>query len=599
MANTSANLVALDFDTYKSDLIAYLQSKPAFQDYNFEGPNITVLMELLSYNTHKNAFYLNMALSESFLDSAQLRNSVVSHAKELNYTPVSNRSSKATVTVSFDASGVSAPYTIAKGSQFSTIVKNSAYTFSVPEAITVTSSNTSFEFETDLYEGYYVKDTYVYLADLEDQTFRITNKTVDTTSITVAVYEDGNETPDIYTKTETLLGLTSKSKVYFLQGIGNGYYEILFGDGVLGKQPKVNSVIVIDYRVSSGEAPDGASEFTCDFDPTGANELTSTVEVTTSSDAAGGSEAQSLDSIRKYAPRYFAAQQRAVSSDDYNSLILSQFSGSVSDVSVYGGETVEPKRYGRVIVALKPSSGTIAPDYIKGQVSSYLKERMSIPSRVIMTDPEYLYCKVTSTVYYNKALTTKKAAEIKTLVINEINDYSTDNLEVFNGDLRYSRLVKLIDDADGSIVSNDTSLKIIKRLTPTINTKESFTFSMNNALVPKEQSVSSKPVVESSLFTYQDDDGNNYEGAFIKDNGEGILVLKYTVNGTETTLKSSIGTVDHDTGDITITDIRAADYTNYISIYATPLKKDIIMSSNLILVIDSSDTSVTVEEFIE
>ena len=194
-----------------------------------------------------------MVLSEAFLDSAQLRNSVLSHAKELNYLPNSVRSSKATVQVSFEVENENlGPYTIQKGSPFTALVKNEAYTFTLPETITVSSSNTTFTFQSDIYEGIYVKDTYTFLDNVENQRFKITNRNVDTNSITVVVYEDNAEIGDVYTKTTTLLGLDETSKVFFIQPVGNGYFEILFGDNLFGRQPKINSTIVIDYRISAG-----------------------------------------------------------------------------------------------------------------------------------------------------------------------------------------------------------------------------------------------------------------------------------------------------------------------------------------------------------
>lgn len=593
MANTSIDLVNLDFDTNVNDLKRFLSENPVFKDYDFEGANLKLLIELLGYNTFKNAFLTNMLFSEAFLDSAQMHGSVVSHAKELNYLPRSFRSAKASISCVFEADGDSSPYTLFKGSPLTALVKNTSYVFTLPETITLSSSNNTFSFETDIYEGIYIKDTYTYYAGIENQRFKITNKNVDTDSITVVVYEDGAEIGDAYTRSDTLLGITSTSKVFYIQMGMNGNYEILFGDDLFGRKPKANSVIVIDYRISSGSPPNGATTFSIDFDPTGTNELRSITSVTTIDNAAGGASPEALESIRKYAPRYFATQQRAVASDDYSALILSKYNGVIDDCTVYGGELLEPKQYGRVVVALKPTNGTIAPDFIKDEIKLWLADYTSIPTRVLISDPEYLYAEIITTVQYDKKLTSKTSNEIRGIVRNAITAYSNDNLEIFDEDFRYSRFVNDIDTSDVSIVSNDTTTRLIKRIVPRINYQESYTLDYGNKFLPKNET---SPVVLSSFFTYQNDDGLNYEMSRIKDDGLGGLLVTTTINGVETTIKSDAGTVDHDNGTIVINKIRAADYDNYISIYASPFSKDIIMQKNQILMIDLDDVSMSVVE---
>ena len=598
-ANNSLNLIDLDFDTLKTSLKTYLQGQAQFKDYDFEGSNLSVLLDLLSYNTSKNAFYLNMVLSEAFMDSAQLRSSIVSHAKELNYTPTSRKSAKATITVDFSVAPEAAGsiYTIPKGSLFSTLVKSTSYAFSMPETLTITSATANYTFTTDIYEGFYVKDTYLFLDNEENQSFKITNKNIDTDSITVAVYEDSSEIPSIYTLTQTLLGIDNDSEVYFLQGTGNGYYEILFGDGVFGKKPKINSTIVIDYRTSSGTGPNGASGFSLDFDPTGVGEMVD-YTVTTVENASGGGLEQTVESIRKLAPRYFATQQRAVSSDDYSALVLSNFSGTISDVAVYGGETLEPKQYGRVALALKPTNTDIAPDYLKSEVSSFLRKYIAIPNRVIITDPDYFYCRVDTTVQYDKTLTNKKPSELRSLVLDTITTYSDTNLELFDADFRYSRFVNSIDNTDGSITSNDTTVYMIKRLIPTINTPYFNTIDFNNELHPPRGSLFTEPVISSTLFTYRDDASVDYPNSYLRDNGQGLLNVVSVINGQLTTI-ATVGEIDHANGTLAINGLRVSSYSGYISLYAFLRSKDIIISKNKILNIEPSDVTISVIETLE
>ena len=604
MANTSINLVDLDFASLKNGFKIYLQEQALFKDYDFEGSNINVLLDLLSYNTFKNAFYLNMVLSEAFLDSAQLRNSVLSHAKELNYLPNSVRSSKATIGVSFEVEDENlGPYTIQKGSPFTALVKNEAYTFTIPETITVSSSNTTFSFQTDVYEGIYVKDTYTFLEGIENQRFKITNRNVDTNSISVVVYEDNTEIGEVYTKTTTLLGLNETSQVFFIQPVGNGYFEILFGDNLFGRQPKINSTIVIDYRLSAGSVANGAKSFSLDFDPTEVGAM-STYTVTTVSNAAGGADEQSIESIRRLAPRYFASQQRAVAADDYTSLVLSEFSEVIDDVSVFGGETVEPKQYGRVLVALKPLGEDIAPDSVKTQVQNYLEKYASIPTRIQITDPVIFYCDVNTTVQFDRTSTSKTISELQSTIKRAIDDFSNENLEMFNSDFRYSKFVTAIDDSDISITSNDTTVRIIKRLSPRVNFQETYQINFNNALHPgrlfptTEQSIGST-VIQSTPFTFQDESGNNYTQSYLIDDGEGTLIVYTYINDVFTVLNPTVGTVNYSTGQININKIRVSDYTNYISLYATIRAKDIIVKQSDLLIIDLQDVTVNIIEQLE
>lgn len=601
MANTSINLVDLDFVSLKNSFKTYLREQQQFKDYDFEGSNINVLLDLLSYNTFKNSFYLNMVLSEAFLDSAQLRNSVLSHAKELNYLPNSVRSAKATVQVSFEVENENlGPYTIQKGSPFTALVKNEAYTFTLPETITVSSSNTTFTFQSDIYEGIYVKDTYTFLDNIENQRFKISNRNVDTNSITVVVYEDNAEIGDVYTKTTTLLGINESSKVYFIQPVGNGYYEILFGENLFGRQPKINSTIVIDYRISAGSIANGAKSFSLDFDPTDNGSMTS-YTISTISNSSGGADEQSIESIRRLAPRYFAAQQRAVASDDYASLVLSNFSEVIQDISVYGGETVEPKQYGKVIVALKPLGEEIATDSVKTAVSSFLEKYASIPTRIVVKNPEYFFAEITSTIQYDKTLTTKTATELRSVVRRAIDDFSTENLEMFNNDFRYSKFVREIDDSDVSIVSNDTNSRLIKRLTPRINFRETYVIDYNNALHPGrvtptlEESIGLS-VVQSSVFTFQDEVGNNYPNSNLIDDGKGKLIVYTYINDIFTILNSNVGSVNYNTGRVTISNLRVSDYSGYVKIYVTLRAKDIIVKQSDFLVIDLDDVTVNVIE---
>lgn len=613
MANSSLTLSSIDFDTLKQNFKEFLKTQSVFKDYDFDGSNINVLLDVMSYNSYLNAFYLNMVASEMFLDSAQKYDSVISHAKELNYVPRSAKSSVAEIEMTVSTTGIDGKLTIPKGTRFTGFNSDGIYTFTTNEARIFISSNSTFAVSNlQIYEGDYFNDSYIVDYDIENQQYLISNKNVDADSITVNVLENNGATNTAFTKVETLFGLNSQSNVFFLQAAQNNLYEIVFGDGLFGRNPLNGSVVNINYRVSSGIIADGVNEVVASSDLGPPNDgLASITSLNLISASAGGAEQESIESIRFAAPRYFATQQRAVSADDYKSLILNNFSGEISDVVVYGGQEAEPKLYGRVIVSLKPTNGTIAPDYIKNKISNYLLEFIALPNRIVINDPDYIYCKVFSQVQYDKNATTKTAEEIKTIVLNTISNFSSTTIEKFGNDLRYSRLVADIDNSDSSITSNDTDLRIIERINPNFNQKTTYDINVGNILYYDATNYSSNEqhkllheseidarvshsTLISSRFTYNGSDGKVYPLAFFEDDSNNIKV--FAPVGQTIVPIETVGTIDYITGMITLTDINVAEYSNYISLYIRSRYKDIFASQNKIILIDPSDVTVTVIE---
>lgn len=613
MANSSLNLSSLDFDTLKENFKQFLKTQSVFKDYDFEGSNINVLLDVMAYNSYLNSFYLNMVASEMFLDTAQKYDSVISHAKELNYVPRSYRSSVANVNVTFTAPTLSS-LTIPKETKFVGVNSNGNYVFTTNEAKILTSSNATFTInDLQLYEGDYYQDSYVVNYDIEEQQFIINNKNVDTNSVTVNVIENNGASNTAFKKADTLFGLTSASETYFLQATHDGQYEVVFGDGLFGRKPLNAATVVIRYRISSGLEADGVSQFSLFDDLKLVNSGDVSVSsLTVSSNSSGATAQESIESIRFAAPRYFATQQRAVTNDDYASLVLTNFGGEISDVVVYGGQEVEPKLYGRVVISLKPSIGTITPDYVKSKISNYLLDYIALPNRVVISDPEYTYCYVKSTVQYDPTLTTKTIPDIKTSVVNTIKNYSTNNLEKFGNDLRYSRLVTDIDNSETSITSNDTELRIIKRLTPKLNTKTTYNIDVGNVLYYDATITSnnaqhtllhaneldsrlSHATIISSSFTYNSTDGNAYPLSFFEDDAQGNINV-YTTIGSEIVSVDKVGSVNYSTGQITLNNISIADYSPYISLYIRSRFKDIFASQNKIILIDPSDVNIEVIE---
>jgi hypothetical protein len=614
MANSSLTLSSIDFDSLKNNFKEFLKTQSVFKDYDFNGSNINVLLDVMAYNSYLNAFYLNMVASEMFLDTAQKYDSVISHAKELNYVPRSARSSAAEISVSVETIGINGKLTVPKGTRFTGINSNGNFTFTTDEPKIYVSGNSIFTVSNlQIYEGDYFNDSYIVDYDIENQQFSISNKDIDTNSLTVNVIENNGATNTAFNRADTLFGLNDKSNVFFLQGSQNNQYEIVFGDSLFGRKPLNGAAVNINYRVASGPGADGITQFILSDDLGAFNGGIATVDsISVIAASSSGAEQENIESVRFAAPRYFATQQRAVSSDDYEALVLTNFGGEISDVVVYGGQEAEPKLYGRVIVSLKPASGTIAPDYIKNRISNYLLDYIALPNRILITDPEYLYCSIFSEVQYNKNSTTKTAEEIKTDVLGVITNYSSNNLEKFGNDLRYSRLVADIDNADLSITSNDTELRIIKRIAPNFNQKTTYNIVLGNVLyydatnyADNEQhkalhdseidSRTTHATLISSRFTYNATDGKVYNLAFFEDDANGNVKL-FAPIGEEILPIETVGTINYVTGEINLNNINVASYFNYISLYARSRFKDISATQNKIIIIDPSDVSISVVE---
>ena len=597
MANTSLNLVDLDFYALKNNFKNFLRNQPQYKDFDFNGSNMSVLLDVLAYNTFKNAFYTNMLFSEGFLDSAQLRGSVVSHAKELNYLPRSAKSSRARIKIDFEASGASQPYNVPKGSTLSTIVKNTNYTFTIPETIQISSSNTSFSFTTDIYEGIYVKDTYIYKdSTTEVPRFRISNKNVDLDSLTVVVYADGSSVGQTYTLSRTLLGLNSKSKVFFLQASETEYYEIFFGDDIIGMKPDNYSTIVLDYRLSSGEPPNGAIQFALNFNPTGAqSELLGNPQVTTIQSSADGAPIEDIESIRYYAPRSFQVQERCITASDYAITLQTQFP-EINAIYAYGGEELTPPQFGRVFVAVDITGVDGFPENKRRQYYEFVKKRSAFAIEPIFVEPEYMYLSVNTLVRYNINVTKVSEETFRTFIKNTILDYNNDNLDNFNVTYRNSKLVCAIDDSDASIVSSVTAVNPYKKIAVDFNNFSNYVVNFGFPLVdniPEKEDIHKDidvHAVYSSPFTF------NGQNCIFEDNGSGIMRIMQT-DGTTNRKIINIGTVDYATGVVRINNFKpSAIEGNSIKIYCVPNDADVSVVRNTILTVEPSEVNVKLEQ---
>jgi len=587
-ANSSIILSNIDFDTHKNTLKQYLKSQTRFQDYDFEGSNINVLLDILSYNTFHNMFYLNMVASEMFLDSAQLRDSVISHVKELNYTPRSFKSAEAVVDISIVTSDMSKrSIPIVKGQTFTSRFDNRNFTFSTNEAIildayTVNSNNTLTFTKSNvtLYEGYFVNDTFTFGAS-PSQRFVLSNRNSDTSSITVTVIEDVGATTLNYTKASSLFNLNASSEVFFIQAAENEQYEIVFGDGVSGRKPKDNSIIAVEYRISNGQLPNGCNSFIPDTNIDGENAIT----VTTVSSAVGGNVSETLEEIKFNAPRHFTSQERAVTTEDYENLLRQNFS-EINAVSAYGGEDLDPPQFGRVFVAVDLVDVDGLPRSKKDEYYRFLKPRSPVSIEPEFVEPGYTFIEVNSIV--NQDLNTSKLSseDIKTIVVSAIRNYALTNLNNFNRVFRYSNLVNVIDSSQSSIISNETTIRVLKLVVPELNVD--FTFDVDFQIPLDTSAARSRGgfTVQSTPFTFK---GNK---ATLRDDGNGVINI-ISIRGES--IIEQVGTVDYETGLVQVSRLNISAFEGAaIKVKAVPLNRDVRVVNNIILNIVDDDISVTV-----
>jgi hypothetical protein len=594
MANTGFLSVSeLSFDGIKSNLKTFMKSKTQFQDYDFEGSNLSALLDVLSYNTYMNSFYLNMVGSEMFLDSARLKQSVVSHAKELNYLPRSRTSAKAQVTFNVNTGTATPSYVIIpEDYTVRTVVDGINYSFSTEQDIIINNNG-----------GYYVSDpVYVYEGKIVTEYFTVANNAsyvlssnnVDTNSIKVTVINSSTDSSNsIYSRAYSLYGLTSSSKAFFVDGAVSDQYAITFGDGVFGKALTNGNIIKVKYRSTNGESANKASSFTA----TSKIDNLYNVTVTTNAVAIDGSEREDIESIRLNAPKFFATQNRAVTADDYKTLLLQKFP-QIKTVNIYGGEDANPPQFGKVVISAIPYGDVpIISSALKSEIISYLTGK-SITTEPVILDPEYLFVEITSDVKFDPSLTTKSTQQLKSEVLSQIINYDNLHLNDFGDDLRKSKLLSMIDSSDDAIISNQTDLRAIYKITPTRTINNVYNFTYGNSIYRPVQiaySNSEDEVVRSSYFTYYKD-GISYD-ARITDDGIGNLRIYFlSQDSTKVILDSNIGTVNYSTGELTFT-VNPYDYTNSIDIYAKLNNDDIIVQNNKFLKIDYSKVYISINVF--
>ena len=593
---TKLDISQLDFDGIKNNLKTFLSQQDEFTDYNFEGAGMNILLDALAYNTHYLGYNANMLANEMFLDSADQRSSVVSLAKQVGYTPRSASSSKATINVVVNnASGAS--ITMSRGTKFTTTVDATNYSFVNNSDISISPSDGVYTFSNlVIYEGTYLNFKYTANTSDIDQRFIIPNDNVDTTTLTVKVQESSSDTTtNTYTLASGVTGIDSTSKVFFLQEVENKRFEVYFGDGVIGQSIKDGNIVILDYITCNRDEPNGASAFTLSGTVGGFSDVT----ITTVGTAAGGDAPETIKSIKYNAPRDYTAQDRAVTADDYKVLVKSLYANAQS-VQVYGGEDAAVPDYGKVYISIKAKSGSNLTEVTKVSLVRSLKSFAVASVTPIIIDPETTFIILETTFKYNSSQTTKDISTIETNVSDAITAYNTDTLEDFTGMFRYSAVTKSIDNAESSILSNITKVKMYKNITPTLNSGLKYTISFNNAFYNPHSghNTSGGGIVSSTGFKINNDSSTNEH--FLDDDGAGNIRVYYLSGTIRVYTSTTYGTIDYTTGEIILTSAHITSISNVdgaastvIRVTTIPSSNDIVPVRNQVLSIDVANSTVT------
>lgn len=617
MANPKTPITELDFDGIKSQLRSYLETQTQFKDYNFDGSNMSVLLDVLAFNSYQNNFYTNMALNEMFLDSAVLKNSIVSHAKELNYIPRSRKSAKATLYVVIqDSTRADATITIPKYAQFKVNHQGESFSFVTDKMYTARkvlstdiNPQTGIAFDSgsfvansvDVYEGEmlasFQREGFIVDADGVLRVF-LTNNEVDTDSIVVFVDAEATDDANVFTRANTIYGVNPTDKVFYLEPYLDEKYSIYFGKNMFGLQPKEFEDVRVRYRICSGTESNGAGK---DSSFSGSFIENATISAYTLAAASGGSERESMDSIRYFAPKALQVQERAVTSKDYE-VLLQQAFPEISAVSAYGGEQLDPPQFGRVAVSVYLNDDTqIISSTLSNSYLAYLKERAPLGIEPIFKQTEFVYGDMEVIVNYSKKNTEKGAAELETLVRAAIQKYSDDNLEGFDKTLRRSKISGIIDGLDAGILSSEIVVLPVIEYSPPLNFNTNPTFRFETPLVrpyvfnAANGFTNYKPAVKSTPFDI------NGTCVYFQDDGLGNIMIITDEATNPQIINPTAGTIDYDKGEVKLTNFKVETFTgSAIKVSAKTIDNDVVAPKGRVFILRDTDVKVVLalDEFI-
>lgn len=586
----------LDFDQIKTSIKDYLRANSTFTDFDFEGSNFSVLIDTLAYNTYITAFNSNMIVNESFLDSATLRENVVSLARNIGYVPRSRTAAQAQVSFNVSTTADTSILTLQAGLVCVGSVNDTSYTFSIPDNISSNVVNGTASFNNiDIYQGTFLTKQFVVDGSL-DQRFILNNSFIDTSTISVYVKGINDSGLGIeYSSVDNILQVDSTSRIYLLQEVQDEKYELLFGDGLIGKKLENNAVITVNYIVTDGEDGNGASSFSFAGSIRNATNgpiNIGSVSVTTNQPSQNGSEIESIDSVKYFAPRIYSSQYRAVTSRDYEAIIKKIYPDTES-VAVIGGEELEPPEFGTVSISIKPKNGTFVSDFNKQQIINKLKQYSISGINQKIIDLKILYVEIDSSIYYNYSQVSA-VESLRTKVVNSLTEYSNSvDLNSFGGRFKYSKVLQIIDNSDVSITSNITKVIIRRDLKVLINQFAQYELCFGNKFHINSEGFN----IKSTGFKISTDPDTVYLTDVPNSDGKtGIIsIVKPLSDGTTRVVVQSAGTVDYTKGEIklgTINIISTSKENNVIEVQAYPESNDVIGLKDLYLNFSISESSI-------
>ena len=586
----------LDFENIKTSLKEYLRSQNDFTDYDFEGSALATLIDTLAYNTYYTAFNTNMVVNELFIDSATLRDNVVALAKQLGYRPKSATSPTAYIsfTVTYTNATTDKELTLQEGTGFISNYDNVIYNYVVTSDVKAQVINNVATFvNVPIREGTVLSSTFVVNTASKSQRFILDNTSIDSNTVKVTVYPGGGTFNEPYLLADNILGVDGTSKVFFLDEIEDERYEILMGDGVLGKKLDNNSRIDVSYLTTSGPASNGVKAFVFSGvieNENGVSPNAFTVNITSTTPASGGEEIETTQKIKYTAPKAYGTQNRAVTANDYEAIVR-QVYPATSDIIIFGGEDQDPPEYGKVFISLKPTDASYLTSLTKSQIIADLKKYVIASVEPKIVDPSILFVEITSKIYYNSGMTDQTPANIRDKVIGGVQSYlDTSDTEKFNGKFRYSKMVGVIDDADVSINSNLTSITMRKDFYPQLNSTFYYEVCFQNAF----DEDCDDPVLSSTGFRVTE--YPNFD-VYVEDRDKKIVLYRLdSVTGEKVVLDSDIGDIDYVKGELkmyALTIIKGSFFDNRISLRVKPLSNDIKAMREVYLDVDVPNSSFT------
>ena len=606
-----SNFTNLDFNQVKTTLKEYLKENSSFTDYDFEGSNLSTILDVLAYNTYITSYNANMVANEVFIDSATLRENVVSLARNIGYTPKSRKAARATITFFINTGNLSptpATITLQKGvvASSSSSFGSQSFVFSILEDITVPVVNDTAQFNNiPIYEGNLVSSNFTYNARNPEQKFILDNVGIDSDLMTVSVKPNQQSSRSVkYSIQNSLFDIDGDSTVYFIQEVDDERYQVIFGDGIFGKKLEDSNFITVSYITSSGDAANGVNNFKfsgrLQYNRNSADYVvTSGISaLTTGITASGGESIEGVESIKKFAPRIYASQNRALTANDYETLIPARIYPETESISVFGGEELVPPQYGKVFISIKPRFGDFLPNLMKENIKAKLKQYAVAGIVPEILDLKYLYLEIDSKVYYNTNLA-PSAAAVSTIVQNNANKYSeSSEMNKYGARFKYSKFLKIIDDSHEAVTSNITTVKMRRDLRVVTNAFAEYSIGFGNEFYIKSMDGYN---IKSSGFNIAGINEPVYLGDLPDTNRINGTIFLFTVpsigSQSPTIVRRNAGTINYVSGVITLNPVniltaKSKDGIQIIEVEATPLSNDVVGLQDLYLQLDIGGSNV-------